>query len=76
MKRKLYYVVEKELNNIDGNEEATGFKSISLYDVQEGAIIPFGTINDVENTNKSTDAIEEYLTDNGYGDEEFELKQL
>ena len=76
MKRKIYYVVEKELNNIDGNEEATGVKSISLYDIVNNEIVPMGTINDVANEDKSTEAIQEYLDDNGLGDEEFEFKQL
>jgi len=80
MKRKIYYVVEKELNNIDGNEEATGFKTISLYgivtDFAKTDLISVGVINDVSNADKSTDVIQDYLNDNGMGDEEFEFKQL
>lgn len=76
MKRKLYYVIQKELQDIGGCEEATGFKSISLYDVQNGEIVPFATINDVSNDDSTTDAIDDYLIDNGYGDEDIELKQL
>jgi hypothetical protein len=81
MKRKIYYVVEKELNNIDGNEEATGFKSVRMYDIVKdfdgnNQLISIGTINDVSNEDKSTEAIQEYLDDNGFGDEEFTFNLL
>ncbi len=31
--KTLYYTVDKELNNIDGTEETTGYKDIRLYDI-------------------------------------------
>jgi hypothetical protein len=34
------------------------------------------SINNVSNEDKSTDVIQEYLNDNGMGDEEYEFKQL
>ena len=31
--KKLFYVVEKELEDIDGVQETTGYKDIRLYDI-------------------------------------------
>jgi hypothetical protein len=72
MKKKLYYTVEKELQNIDGIEEATGNKTITTYSVVGGEIeeqFSFESLNE----DSSTEAIEDYLIDNGMGDDEFEL---
>jgi hypothetical protein len=76
MKKKLFYVVDKELQGIDGFEEATGFKTISLYSAHDSDISPIGVINDVANEDSTKEAIQEYLDDNGMGDEEYEFKQL
>lgn len=70
--KKLYYTVEKELQNIDGIEEATGNKTITAYSVVGGEI---EKQFDVEclNEDNSEEAIQDYLDDNGMGDEEFKL---
>lgn len=34
--KTLYYVVEKELQDIDGVEETTGYKDIRIYDIVDG----------------------------------------
>lgn len=70
--KKLYYTVEKELQNIDGIEEATGNKTITAYSVVGGEI---EKQFDVEclNEDNSKEAIQDYLDDNGMGDEEFKL---
>jgi hypothetical protein len=80
MKKKLFYVVEKELQDIDGIEETTGNKTISVYSIGHKAVEGF-LMNkefDIECTNEenSEEVINDYLIDNGMGDEEFELKQL
>ena len=76
MNKKLYYVVEKELEDIDGIGTTNGFKSISLYSIEDNVPISMGVIDGVHNDTKTNDAIEDYLCDNGYGDETFELIQL
>lgn len=76
MKKKLYYVVEKELQSYGDGEECTGFKSISLYSINDNVPTSMGVIDGVENETKSTDAIQIYLDDNGYEDEDFEMIQL
>lgn len=75
MKKKLYYVVEKELQGNDGFEETTGNKTITVYEMVNNEPKLFATI-DAVNEDRSGKKIEEYLEDNGHGDESFELIQL
>lgn len=75
MKKKVFYVVEFELEDIDGIKEATGHKTISMYTIEKDDLVCIGTIDCVVEDN-TLDEIEEYLNDNGFEDEEVELKQL
>lgn len=70
--KKLYYTVEKELQNIDGIEEATGNKTITAYSVVGGEIEKQFEVECL-NEDNSEEAIQDYLDDNGMGDEEFKL---
>ena len=77
--KKLYYTVSKELQDIDGFEEATGNKTVSTY----SAIIKNGVPEiehqfDVElvNEDNSIEGIQDYLIDNGMDDETFEFIEL
>lgn len=69
--RKIYYVVEKELRDIDGIEETTGNKTVTVYSVEKSGLEKFFDL-DLTNDENSEEAIDEYLEDNGYGDKEFE----
>ena len=73
MKKKLYYSVTKETEVINESDECTGFKSIRMYGIQNNELDCIGTINDVNNSEISIDVIQEYLDDNGYGDDEFDF---
>jgi len=75
MKKKLYYVVEKELQGNDGFEETTGNKTITVYEMVNNEPKKFTDI-DAANDENSQEKIQEYLDDNGYGDDEFEFIQL
>lgn len=75
MKKKLYYVVEKELQGNDGFEETTGNKTITVYEMVNNEPKKFTDI-DAANDENSVEKIQEYLDDNGYGDDEFEFIQL
>jgi len=75
MKRKLYYVVEKELTQVGDIEETTGMKDILVYEMIKNEPKRFTQL-DCSNEENSVTAIQNYLNDNGYGDEEFEFKQL
>jgi hypothetical protein len=73
--RKLYYVVTKQLEDIDGFEEATGWKSIDVYEIKDNVPVVFAQL-ECANSDSSTEAITDYLTDNHSGLEEVELIQL
>jgi hypothetical protein len=73
--KRIYYVVEKQLQSIGEVEETTGYKTITMYSVENGELVLFGDLEIILGDN-SEEAIDDYLIDNGYGDEVFELKQL
>ena len=73
MKKKLYYSVTKETEVINESDECTGFKSIRMYSIQNNELDCIGTINDVNNSEISIDVIQDWLNDNGYGDDEFDF---
>lgn len=76
MSKKLYYVVEKELtDNGDGTESTTGNKNITVYEIVNNEPKIFTTI-DASIEDNSKDLIQEYLDDNGLGEEIFVFKQL
>lgn len=56
--KTLYFTVEKELQDIDGIEEATGYKTIRVYDIVENkpkivveiqAENEYSTVDELEN---------------------------
>lgn len=73
MKKKLYFVVEKEISS-DG-ETLNGLKTVTVYEIIDNVPKNFcqvdGSIED-----KSSDLIQMYLDDNGFGDDNFEFIQL
>lgn len=79
MNKKLYYVVEKELSgNGDDNdcvEYTTGNKTVTVYKINDSKLSKVTDI-DLSNEDSSVEAIQNYLSDNGHGDEKFELIQL
>lgn len=75
MKKTLYYVVTPQLEDIDGIWENNGMKDITTYSIVNGGLEKqFDIECTIEDT--SEDEIEDYLIDNGMGDDEFELIQL
>lgn len=66
--KKLYYTIEKEVDD----DNLTGNKTISVYEIVNNEPKRFFTI-DCENEENSKDKINEYLDDNGYGDDEITL---
>lgn len=76
MKKKLFYVVDLELQNADGEIlETTGNKDVRVYDMVDNVPTKFCHL-EIDITDNSEEAIQEYLDDNGHGDETFELIQL
>ena len=76
MKKKLYYVVELELENSDGVlYETTGNKTVYVYDIANDVPTLF-CILEIYISDDSEEEIQQYLNDNGYGDETFEFTKL
>lgn len=70
-KKVLYFTIEKE----EKDDRLTGFKTVTVYDMVNNKPEMLASI-DCSNEDSSTDAIQDYLNNNGYGDDEFELIQL
>jgi len=75
MKKKLYYTVQKETEFYDDIEECTGIKYISAYSIEDNIPTEFFTVV-ASNEDDTEEAINDWLIDNGYGDETFELIAL
>jgi hypothetical protein len=73
--KKLYYVIEKQLQNNGDYEETNGLKNITVYSITDNIPVNEFMI-EVENWDCSQQAINTYLEDNGMGDDEYELIQL
>ena len=67
MKKKLYYVVEKETTNVGNVEETTGVKLITIYDIVKNKPKQFAEIEG-KNSDSTRHLIVTYLIDNGYVD--------
>jgi len=65
MKKKLYLVVEKQLEYVGDVQETNGFKYITAYEIINNELIKFISI-ETEIENESISAMLEYLEDNGY----------
>jgi len=74
MKKKLYYTVSKEISS-DLEDELTGNKTITVYEITNDTPVKFFDV-ECQNSDSSTKEIQNYLDDNGYGDDEFELTEL
>jgi hypothetical protein len=76
MVKKLFYVVDLELQNVDGEIlETTGNKFVRVYDIENNVPTKFCDL-EIDITDNSEEAIQEYLDDNGHGDETFEFIKL
>ena len=73
MKKKLYFVVEKEISS-DG-ETLTGNKTVTVYEIEDNVPHQLTELDGIID-DKSSDLIQMYLDDNGMGDDDFEFIQL
>lgn len=74
--KKLYYTVDKELNEIDrGLYDATGNKTLTAYEIIDNKPKVFCQL-DVLLEDDSQEAIIEWADDNGYNDVDFALIPL
>ena len=76
MVKKLFYIVDLELQHVDGEiQETTGWKTIRVYEIENNVPTKFCNL-DIEISDNSEEAIQEYLDENGHGDETFEFIEL
>jgi hypothetical protein len=75
MKKKLYYVVTKQLQDFGEFQETTGWKTITVYEIVDNQPKIFAEI-EARNVDSTEGEIQFYLDNNGYDDEEFELINL
>jgi hypothetical protein len=73
--KKLYYVVEKELNSDGEVEFTTGNKNVTVYQIVDNQMVKFADI-ELQNDDNTVRSIYNYLDDNGHSDESFSLQQL
>ena len=74
MKKKLYYVVNKETQDVGGDyQECTGNKTVSVYNIVDNVPTEFFNLN-LDLSQNSEEEIQEWLDDNC--DDEFELIKL
>lgn len=70
MKKALYFTIDK---NVSGDGETLdGTKTINVYEIIDNKPKVFTTI-EADLSDNSKKLIQEYLDDNGHGDEEFDL---
>lgn len=75
MKKKIYYTVDIEFHNGDLEMGPTGHKTINVYSIKGQSMSKDFDI-ECELSDVSQKEIQNYLIDNGMGDEEFEFIQL
>jgi hypothetical protein len=75
MKKILYYVVEKQLEDIGDIQETNGLKYVTVYSIENDKPKKEFVI-EIDISDCSQQAINAYLDDNGMGDDEFELIEL
>ena len=76
MKKKIYYVVEKLTQDVgDDIHELTGWKNITVYSMENNEPVKFFNVEG-ENSLNTVDEIQDYLNDNGYGDNEYVFIEL
>lgn len=68
MKKKVYYVIEKETEDFNGIEECTGNRTVTTYTVENGEIKEWFNV-ETTNEDNSIEHIIDYLVDNGHTEE-------
>ena len=71
--RKIYYTIDKSVSS-DG-ETLDGNKTVTVYEIVDNIPKVFFTLDLVLEDN-SLNEIKDYLNDNGYSDETFEINLL
>lgn len=73
--KQIYYVVQKELIDIDGIEETTGNKTITLYEIFDNKLERFRIIESI-NEDNTVDTINEYMKEKNIYPNNYTLIEL
>lgn len=73
---KLYYVVEKQTQDIAGIEECTGWATVRSYTIEGYDVIKMLSEFDVKLEDSIEDELQFWLDNNGYEDNEYEMIEL
>ena len=76
MKKKLYYTVDVEFHDDNIDLGPTGHKHINVYEVDGGVLCAVVLELDAQLSDISTVVIQEWLDDNGYGDDNFDFDPI
>lgn len=76
MEKRLYYVVELGLQEVGDVKETSGLKHINVYYIDNNKLIKFFELECQVGFYTSEEEIQDYLDDNGCGDDEYEFIQL
>jgi len=71
-KKTIYYVVEKELQDIDEFEVTTGWKTITVYKIKKKKFKQWFEIEANKNNNSEKE-IQTWLDNNGFEKKEFKM---
>ncbi len=72
---KIYYTVEKQTQTIDTLEKCTGWKNIQVYKIAKDRPKQFFEIQ-ARNDESSEKQIQNWLSNNGFEDREYDMIQL
>ena len=75
MERILYYVDRPDIECVEDAEQVSGWKTVTIYTIEENVPKQFFSV-DCDLYDNPEEVIQEYLDDNGYGDETFKMVQL
>lgn len=73
--KKLYYVVEKQLQDVEVVEETTGWKTITVYTIEKEELKKWFDL-EINNEKNNQEAIIGYIYDNDLNINEIKLIEL
>lgn len=60
--KTIYYVTQKQLDNVDGFEETNGWKNVRAYEVQNGKLVSVAEL-EIENSDNTEKELLQELED-------------
>jgi len=73
--KKLYFIVQFQLDDVDGFKESNGWKTITVYSIADNVPVHEFEV-EIACSENSIEAIQGYLDDNGMGDDTYQFTEL